>query len=223
MILCIETTSHNCSVALSNSGILLDCIEERGDGYSHAEKLHVNILELVRRNGLQLTELKSVAVSAGPGSYTGLRIGVAAAKGLCFSLSIPLISLNTLDFLFESVSKSHSGDIYIPVIDARRMEVYTCTYDKDGKVIEGTKAVVVDKDFFHYQKERVLIFGEGVEKLTSLLPSNYSIIKDVFPSATMMVTASFIKHESSQFEDLAYYEPFYLKDFIAGVSTKTLL
>ncbi len=223
MILCIETTSHNCSVALGIGGTLLDCIEERGMGYSHAEKLHVNIQELLRRNAVDLKDLKSVAISAGPGSYTGLRIGVAAAKGLCFSLSIPLISINTLDFLYENVSKLHVGDVYIPVIDARRMEIYTCTFNKDGKKLEETSAVVVDKDFFQYQKEQVLIFGEGVEKLAPLLPKNYSIVYNIFPSATMMVAASFIKYASKEYEDLAYYEPYYLKDFVAGVSTKTLL
>lgn len=223
MILCLETTSHNCSVALSNEGHLFDVIEERGTGYSHAEKLHVFIDEILKRNGLKPLDLTAVAVSGGPGSYTGLRIGVSTAKGLCFALGIPLISLDTLHVMALNVMKEHHADIYMPMIDARRMEVYVSSVLPNGTISEKAKAVVIDSSFFQIEKEKVVIFGEGAEKLADLLPPNYELLRDRFPSATLMAEIAASEFGSKNFADIAYYEPFYLKDFVAGVSTKSLL
>ena len=215
-ILCIETASTNCSVAIGVNGKLLALKEDYDSSYSHAERLHIFIKEILAENNLALSDLDAIAVSKGPGSYTGLRIGVSAAKGLCFSLDLPLISVATLTSLANQVE--NEGTI-IPMMDARRMEVYTAVFDKDKNQIEETSAKILDVDSYkEYLDEQVVYFiGSGVEKFKKICEHpNARYIEGKLPSSAQMVDLANIKHKISDFEDVAYFEPYYLKDFMVG-------
>jgi tRNA threonylcarbamoyladenosine biosynthesis protein TsaB len=215
-ILCIETASTNCSVAIGVNGKLLALKEDYDSSYSHAERLHNFIKEILAENDLELSDLDAIAVSKGPGSYTGLRIGVSAAKGLCFSLDLPLISVATLTSLANQVE--NKGTI-IPMMDARRMEVYTAVFDKDKNQIEDTSAKILDAESYkEYLDEQVVYFiGSGVEKFKKICEHpNARYIEDKLPSSVQMVSLATIKHKISDFEDVAYFEPYYLKDFMMG-------
>jgi len=215
-ILCIETASTNCSIAIGVNGKLLALKEDYDSSYSHAERLHNFIKEILDENGLELSDLDAIAVSKGPGSYTGLRIGVSAAKGLCFALDLPLISVATLTSLANQVEKE--GTI-IPMMDARRMEVYTAVFDKDKHQIEDTSAKILDSESYkEYLDEQVVYFiGSGVEKFKKICEHpNARYIEDVLPSSAQMIALATIKHKKSDFEDVAYFEPYYLKDFMMG-------
>jgi tRNA threonylcarbamoyladenosine biosynthesis protein TsaB len=215
-ILCIETASTNCSVSLGVNGKLLALKEDYDSSYSHAERLHNFIKELVEDNDLKLSDLDAIAVSKGPGSYTGLRIGISAAKGLCFSLDLPLISVATLTSLANQVE--NEGTI-IPMMDARRMEVYTAVFDKDKNQIEDTSAKILDAESYKkYLDEQIVYFiGSGVEKFKKICEHpNARYIEDKLPSSAQMVSLATIKHKKSDFEDVAYFEPYYLKDFMMG-------
>jgi len=217
MILCIETSSHNCSVALVNEQGVTAIREFRPDsGYGHAESLHVFIHEMMLSSGVQLRSLDAVAVSKGPGSYTGLRIGVSAAKGFCHGLDIPLISVDTLLMMAESVKTIHQADYFVPMIDARRMEVYTSSYDASLNLISPIDAIVLDDTFFKIKEGKVLVFGEGSDKAIDIFPMNYEFLPGVYPSAGMMANQALTKWALQNFEDTAYFEPYYLKEFIAG-------
>lgn len=204
------------------NGVLLDLLEEKSDGYKHAEKLHVFIQNLLQSNQVEAKDLSGIAVSKGPGSYTGLRIGVSSAKGLCYALNIPLIALDTLEMLVEHVALSHVFDYYMPVVDARRMEVYRGVYTKDLYPVLQPEAAIIDDSFYSIREKTVGIFGEGAEKCASSLPINYNIIEGIYPSAGMMVSKAYQYFKDNKFEDVAYFEPFYLKEFIAGVSGKKI-
>ena len=215
-ILCIETASTNCSIAIGVNGKLVALKEDYDSSYSHAERLHNFIKEILDENGLELSDLDAIAVSKGPGSYTGLRIGVSAAKGLCFSLDLPLISVATLTSLANQVE--NEGTI-IPMMDARRMEVYTAVFDKDKNQIEDTSAKILDSESYkEYLDEQVVYFiGSGVEKFKKICRHpNARYIEDVLPSSAQMIALATLKHKKSDFENVAYFEPYYLKDFMAG-------
>jgi len=215
-ILCIETASTNCSVAIGVNGKIFALKEDYDSSYSHAERLHNFVKEILEENNLKLSNLDAIAVSKGPGSYTGLRIGVSAAKGLCFSLDLPLISVATLSSLANQVD---SDGIIIPMMDARRMEVYTAVFNKDKKQIEDTSAKILDeKSYSKYLEEQIVYFiGSGVEKFKKICEHpNARYIEDKLPSAAQMVSLAAIKHKKSDFEDVAYFEPYYLKDFMMG-------
>ena len=215
-ILCIETASTNCSVALGVNGKLLALKEDYDSSYSHAERLHIFIKELLEENSIKLEDLDAIAVSKGPGSYTGLRIGISAAKGLCFSLDIPLISVSTLTSIAMQVKEK--GTI-IPMMDARRMEVYTAAFNAKGDQIEATSAKILDEDSYleHLEKGIVHFIGSGVEKFQKIcMHSNARFIENILPSAAQMVELATLKHKISDFEDVAYFEPYYLKDFMMG-------
>ncbi|WP_289023558.1 tRNA (adenosine(37)-N6)-threonylcarbamoyltransferase complex dimerization subunit type 1 TsaB [uncultured Salegentibacter sp.] len=217
LILCLETATTNCSVALSKSGQLLALKEDKSNNYSHAEKLHVFIDEILNENNLGVQNLDAVAVSKGPGSYTGLRIGVSAAKGLCFSLGIPLIAIPTLNSLAAQV-ELEKGFI-VPMLDARRMEVYASVFDENLDELRETKAEVLDENSFsHFLEKNTTIFvGNGVEKFKAICThSNARFILDKLPSAKEMCSLAEAKYKISDTEDVAYFEPYYLKDFIAG-------
>ena len=221
LILNIETTTKNCSVSLSKNGKLIALTEINDGGYSHAENLHPFIETVLAETKHQFSDLSAVAVSKGPGSYTGLRIGVSAAKGFCFALDIPLISVDTLQALAHQVTIE--CEMIIPILDARRMEVYQAVFDKQYQSIENTKAVVVEKDTYdNYLKTRKIAFlGDAVSKIKEVIKNNNAIfIENAFPSAKEMVTLSYEKFLQKNFEDVAYFEPYYLKDFIAIKSTK---
>ncbi len=215
-ILCIETASTNCSVAIGVNGKLLALKEDYDSSYSHAERLHNFIKDILAENKLELSDLDAIAVSKGPGSYTGLRIGVSAAKGLCFSLDIPLISIATLTSLAHQVKEVGMA---IPMMDARRMEVYTAVFDKERNQVEETSAKILDAESYQkYLDSQVVYFiGSGVEKFRNICEHpNARYIENILPSAAQMVELATIKHKKSDFEDVAYFEPYYLKDFMMG-------
>lgn len=213
-ILNIETATKNCSVSLTKNGQTIALREIAEQGYSHAEKLHVFIEEIIREAGILFNDLSAVAVSQGPGSYTGLRIGVSTAKGLCYSLNIPLISTDTLTSLASKV-KIEKG-IIIPMIDARRMEVYSAIFDSNFAMIREVQAEVLNENSFSDFKETIYFLGDSNEKAKTILTnSNFVFLDDfVYPSSTEMNILSFEKYKNRTFEDVAYFEPYYLKDFM---------
>lgn len=221
LILNIETATKNCSVSLAENGKVI-AIKELNDGnYSHAEKLHVFIDQVMTISNKSLSELDAVAVSKGPGSYTGLRIGVSSVKGLCYALNIPLISVDTLESLSKQV-ENQEGFI-IPMLDARRMEVYSAIFDTTHHQKREIKAEVLDANSFkeYLDKNKVHFIGDGVGKTKEIINhSNAFFIDDKLPSANEMAELSFAKFQKKIFENTAYFEPFYLKDFVVTTSTK---
>jgi len=217
-ILCIETATTNCSVALSVDGKVIALKEDYNNTYSHAERLHIYIEEILQKNNISKTQLDAIAVSKGPGSYTGLRIGVSAAKGLCFALEIPLISIPTLDALAYQV-KENNG-VIVSMLDARRMEVYAAIYTAESKEqIRETKAEVLEENSFsdYLEKGKAYFLGDGVEKFKTICThKNAVFIEEKLPSANEMGLLANNKYKKSDIEDVAYFEPYYLKDFISG-------
>lgn len=213
-ILNLETSTRNCSVALAKNGETIICKEIAEIGFSHAEKLHVFIEEIIKEANINFSDLKAIAVSTGPGSYTGLRIGVSAAKGLCFALDIPLISVDTLKVLASQVAIEKG--VIIPMIDARRMEVYSAIFDHQYNKIRAIEAQILDENSFSEIEEKIYIIGDSSEKAKTILThKNISYLDEIqFPSANQMSKLSFEKFQNNDFEDVAYFEPFYLKDFL---------
>ena len=216
IILNIETTTTNCSVSLSNDEEILVLKEDNNPGYSHAEKLHVFIKEIFEEANINPSAIDAVAVSKGPGSYTGLRIGVSAAKGLCYALDKPLISVSTLEGL------AHQANIkdgfIVPMLDARRMEVYSAIFNSDYTEYREIKAEVLDANSFAelLKNNKVYFIGNGVEKTKQLITdSNAIFIEGKLPSASTMAKIASVKYKKSDIEDTAYFEPYYLKDFVA--------
>ena len=215
-ILSLETATTNCSVSLSKDGKTIVLKEDNDKSYSHAERLHVYINEVLKEANLSSSNLDAIAVSKGPGSYTGLRIGVSAAKGLCFALDKPLISIPTLDVLAHQV-KVNDG-VIVSMLDARRMEVYSAVYDSDYKQLRNTEAQILDEKSFedYLQKGKVYFVGNGVEKSKTLINhQNAVFIEAKLPSANEMSLLAYNKYKISDIEDVAYFEPYYLKDFVA--------
>lgn len=214
IILCLETATTNCSVAISVNGEVIGLREVNNKKHSHAEKLHVFIEELLKETLIEKHQLNAIAVSKGPGSYTGLRIGVSAAKGLSFALDIPLISIPTLQSLAKQVTCT---DCYIvPMIDARRMEVYSAVYDSKNNQVRKTQAEVLNVDSFsNYLSDKKTIFlGDGAEKFKDLCQhQNAHFLEDRFPSANDMGGLAEHKYKISDIEDVAYFEPYYFKEF----------
>ena len=221
LILNLETATKNCSVSISKDGETIALKEINTGGYSHAELLHPFIEEVLKETNLKLSNLDAVAVSKGPGSYTGLRIGVSSAKGICFGNEIPLISIPTL----ESMAMSQIGKEYtlVSMLDARRMEVYACIYNSEVKEIRKTEAEIIDENSYseYLEKGKVLFFGDGADKCKDIIKHKNAEFKDdIFPSAKQMSEIAENKFNENKFEDTAYFEPFYLKDFIATKSLK---
>lgn len=219
-ILNIETATKNCSVSLAKNGQTILCKEIAELGYSHAEKLHVFIEEIISEAKISFADLKAIAVSQGPGSYTGLRIGVSAAKGLCYALSIPLIAIDTLTVLASQLD--HNDGIIVPMIDARRMEVYSAIFNAKKEMIREVQAEILTEASFAAIDDVVYFVGDCNEKAKTVLTKpNFVFIDNVFyPSAKDMSALSFQKFEENAFEDVAYFEPYYLKDFM--VQTKAI-
>jgi len=221
LILNIETATKNCSVSIAKNGKTLELIELNNGTYSHAEKLHEFINKVITKAGFKLKNLDAVAVSKGPGSYTGLRIGVSAAKGLCFALDIPLISTDTLQSLAQVISISEG--FVIALLDARRMEVYSSVFNKKNMQLRKVKAEIITTNSFsdYLNKQKVYFLGDGAEKCKQLITHKNAVFIDAkFPSANEMSALSFEKYKKNNIEDVAYFEPFYLKDFIALKSKK---
>lgn len=215
-ILCIETATTNCSVAIGVDGKLLGLKEDNSKQFSHAEKLHLSIVDLIEENNLKLQDLDAIAISKGPGSYTGLRIGVSAAKGLCFSLDIPLISVPTLTSLALQVKGK--GTVF-SMLDARRMEVYSAGFDLEMKQIRETKAQILEETSFseYLQQGPVYFIGTGVEKFQDICSHyNARFVEGRLPSAKEMIGIADQKFKDGDLENVAYFEPYYLKDFMAG-------
>ncbi|WP_269234689.1 tRNA (adenosine(37)-N6)-threonylcarbamoyltransferase complex dimerization subunit type 1 TsaB [Flavobacterium flavigenum] len=219
-ILNIETATKNCSVAIAKDGETIICKEIAEEGYSHAEKLHVFIEEIIAESGISVHDLVAVAVSQGPGSYTGLRIGVSAAKGLCFALNIPLIAVDTLQTL-ASQAKISEGKI-IPMLDARRMEVYSAIFSAELKTERAILAEVIDENSFKDFTEKLYFVGDCTEKCkTVLTKENFVFLEDIkYPSAAAMSKISYDKYQKSDTVDVAYFEPYYLKDFMVAAPKK---
>lgn len=215
MILNLETATTNCSVSIARNGEIISLREDNSPNYSHSEQLHIFIEEALQGASLAFKDISALAVSKGPGSYTGLRIGVSAAKGLCFSLDLPLISVSTLESLAMQ-GHARNYDFIIPVLDARRMEVYSAIFDAQGNRLRETKAEIINKDSFleYVQKGSVLLIGDGAEKCRELLDHpNFSFLT-ALPTATEMGELSYKKFKANDFENVAYFEPYYLKDFM---------
>jgi len=222
-ILNIETATKNCSVSVSNNGELIAIKELNNGNYSHAEVLHSYINEVLKEAEISISDLNAIAVSKGPGSYTGLRIGVSAAKGLSFSLDIPLIAIDTLKSLAHCLT-IESGKI-VPMLDARRMEVYSAIFDSNFKQVRDIKAEIIDENSFSEYLENAHIYfvGDGAEKCKDVIThANAIFIEDKFPSAKEMCSLAYDKYKKNDIEDVAYFEPFYLKDFIVGAQKKKI-
>lgn len=219
-ILNIETATKNCSVALAKAGKTIVCKEIAEEGYSHAEKLHVFIAEILQELQLNFKDLAAIAVSKGPGSYTGLRIGVSAAKGLCFALDIPMIAVDTLQMLASQVTITDG--VIVPMIDARRMEVYSAVFNARFEKIREVKAEIITADSFAEINETIYFVGDSNEKVKAVLLNGNFVFLDqmVYPSAKEMSQWSFDQFVKNDFVDVAYFEPYYLKDFMITTAKK---
>ena len=219
-ILNIETATKNCSVALAKEGKTILCKEIAEEGYSHAERLHVFIGEIIEEAGITFKDLGAIAVSQGPGSYTGLRIGVSAAKGLCFALDIPLIPMDTMKILASQAI--FSDGLIIPMLDARRMEVYSAIFASNLENKRATLAEIITENSFGDFQETLYFVGDCAEKCkTVLTKDNFVFLDDIkYPSAKEMSLLSFEKFKINDTVDVAYFEPYYLKDFMITASKK---
>ncbi|MEN8929415.1 MAG: tRNA (adenosine(37)-N6)-threonylcarbamoyltransferase complex dimerization subunit type 1 TsaB [Flavobacteriales bacterium] len=220
LILNIETATKVCSIALGKEGELIDFIDILEDGYSHSEKLNLSIVDLMKRNKLSINDLDAIAVSEGPGSYTGLRIGTASAKGFCYGKDIPLIAVNTLEAL-GNMAQIENG-VKIPLIDARRMEVFGGVFGINNEEITHSFNYVIEEDSFDHIKVNKYFFGNGAEKLKEVFVNKegYNFIDNIECSARGMVEVSERKFNTKEFTDTAYFEPNYGKEFYTTASKK---
>ncbi len=224
LFLCIETATSVCSVALTEDSRVV-AYKETQIKNSHAEVLTVFIRDLFEENGYSLSNLNAVVVSKGPGSYTGLRIGVSTAKGLSYALNIPLIAIPTLQSMAWGVAHNFmltdsKPVLFCPMIDARRMEVYSAIYDSAVEQVRETRAEILREDSFteYLEKNTVVFLGDGSLKCRNLIHHQNAVFSDIlYPSAIYMAELAFDAFQKKSFEDVAYFEPFYLKDFIPGV------
>jgi tRNA threonylcarbamoyladenosine biosynthesis protein TsaB len=225
-ILSIETVTSVCSVALSQNGQILALRESDGES-AHAAKLSVFIDELLNSQNIKVSDLDAIAISEGPGSYTGIRIGVSTAKGLCFGADKPLIAVGSLQSLAKMAVekvKPSSKMLLCPMIDARRMEVYTALFNSNANAINQISAQIIDENTFKEQLKtnNIIFFGNGAEKCKSVISSPNAIFVDIKASAKGMVDIAIEKFNNSDFVDIAYFEPFYLKDFVITASKKKI-
>ena len=220
-ILYLETSSKNCSVAISDGEEIRCLCEEVSDNYKQSESLHTFVEWALEGAEIELNDLDAVSLGKGPGSYTGLRIGAASAKGFCYGLKIPLIAINSLETMIEPFL-NQNFDYIIPLIDARRMEVYTAIFDgNSGKMISETEAKILDETSFQEFADKKIIFvGDGATKAKEILQLSQAEFNDkIYPSAKYLMKKAVEKFNKNEFEDVAYFEPFYLKDF-HGVKKK---
>lgn len=222
VILSIETSTSVCSAALHEDGNLI-AIKELFTPQSAAAQLAIQVEELFTETNISKQQLKAVAVSSGPGSYTGLRIGVATAKGICFGLSLPLISIDSLLVIAAHPSVPSGTDLLCPMIDARRMEVYCSLLDTSFHIIEETQAKVINPASFsnHFALHSILFFGNGASKCRDTLKHPNAIFTESpYATAASMGKLAYKKFKNQQFEDLGLFEPNYLKDFLAKTKSK---
>jgi tRNA threonylcarbamoyladenosine biosynthesis protein TsaB len=216
-ILSLETSTTVCSVALHDAGKLV-VSREILIPQSHASRLAPLIDEVRNASGIDFRELKAIAVASGPGSYTGLRIGVSTAKALCYALNIPLIAVETLDLMAHQVRSTRNGNEFLcPMIDARRMEVYCKVFDDSLDVIQPVEAKIIDEHSFNdvMLKNKLIFFGDGSAKCRGILTNrNATFLENIFPTATQLGELAEKKFIAGNVEDVAHFEPFYLKDFL---------
>lgn len=234
LILSIETSTKVCSIALHNKGELLTCKESFVPN-SHSELINIFIEEVLVESKIDINQLDAICISSGPGSYTGLRIGTSTAKGMCYALEVPLISIKTLHGLalqntilntqFSS-SNAQLPILLCPMLDARRMEVYCATFNEDGDCISKTEAKIIEEDSFieTLKENKMLFFGDGAVKCKELIINKNAVfIDDINPSAKSFGEYAYLKYQDENFEDVAYFEPFYLKEFHTIPSKKDVL
>ncbi|MFN4972400.1 MAG: tRNA (adenosine(37)-N6)-threonylcarbamoyltransferase complex dimerization subunit type 1 TsaB [Bacteroidota bacterium] len=217
-ILCIETATEVCSVSVAVNGKTATLLE-LNEGYTHASRLPDLIQNAITQAGIKLSDLNAVAVSKGPGSYTGLRVGVSTAKGLCYALDIPLLSVNTLHALAwcaRQTLNTNEYDLLIPMIDARRMEVYCAVYDKTLNELLPAEARIIEAgSFSEFNHHRIVFFGNGASKCSTVLQQPHALfLPNITCSALGMAQLAQQVFEQQHFEDVAYFEPYYLKDFV---------
>jgi tRNA threonylcarbamoyladenosine biosynthesis protein TsaB len=233
LLLHIETSTAVCSVALGKDGKLL-ALKETKEGMKHASYLSVFIDQILKENKLTPANLDAVVVSMGPGSYTGLRIGVSTAKGICYGANLPLIAINTLQAMtkplqnneaLQSQLQNPKAAYYCPMIDARRMEVYTAFFNDKIELVKDISADIIDENSYskELEKREIVFFGDGSPKCKEIIKSKNGIFLDeITPSATGMIELAETKFQNQEFEDVAYFEPFYLKDFVATTPKKNI-
>lgn len=231
-ILLIESGTNVCSIAIADNDKVIG-IKESSDEKAHAAQLTVFIDELIKETGVSIAQLDAITVNKGPGSYTGLRIGVSAAKGICYAAEKPLISINSLDsmawgasFLYKELIKNNRIDFLCPMIDARRMEVYTAFYDSTLNRTSEIEATIIGNETFKnlLNQNRILFFGNGAIKCKSVIDHTNAFFADDFtPSAQYMIPLATKAFSANNFEDVAYFEPYYLKDFVATKSSKNII
>ena len=232
LILNIDTSTEVCSVALANDGIVIHS-RENLTGQNHAMLLTVYINELLAESNLRPEQLDAVAISGGPGSYTGLRIGVSVAKGICYSLQLPLITITSLESMAHHAIQNRGNFniteteniLFCPMIDARRMEVYTAFYDITVNQIRGIQADIIDHQSYmtYLENNTIVFFGNGATKCREAITHPKAIfLNDIITSAKNMVSLAEYSFGLKNFVDVAYYEPFYLKDFIATIPVKNI-
>ena len=226
LILNIETATQVCSVGLSEGADILS-IRESHEKNIHAAKVTVFSEEVLKEAGKKMNDLDAVAVSMGPGSYTGLRIGVSAVKGFCYALDIPMIAVPSLQSmaLRASEEQDRNDALFCPMIDARRMEVYTSLYDHTNQEVKATEAMIIDEQSFEEELKdnTIFFFGDGAAKCREVLePRGMKFMDGVYPSASFLAQIAFKKFEAKDFVDVAYFEPYYLKDFVATIPKKNI-
>ncbi|KUJ57617.1 tRNA (adenosine(37)-N6)-threonylcarbamoyltransferase complex dimerization subunit type 1 TsaB [Chryseobacterium aquaticum] len=214
-ILYLETSSKNCSVAISDDEKMLCVCEEVSENYKQSESLHTFVEWALEGAELTMKDIEAVSLGKGPGSYTGLRIGAASAKGFCYGLKIPLVAVNSMESMIQPFL-GQNYDLIISLVDARRMEVYTAVYDgNSGKELIPTEAKVLDETSFQeFKDKKVLFVGDGAAKAKDILDlPNAEFKTEIYPSAQYLVKKTLEKIQNKDFEDIAYFEPFYLKEF----------
>ncbi len=223
-ILLIETSTNNCSVALAKDSAIVAVKELAQEQYVHAEMLHTFIANVIEQANINIKDLQAIAVSKGPGSYTGLRIGVSAAKGLAFAGSLPLISVNSLQALAAYAQNQWPNYAYYqPMLDARRSEVYREVYDENMNCLQQVQPLIIDEEFVAGCAGSPTVFiGDGAHKCLPWLGAEHKAVS-LPPSASIMANIAYEKYLASNFESLAYFEPYYLKDFIPGIAKKAIL
>ncbi len=233
LFLLLESSTEVCSVALSSDEKLIDNIENL-NGLNHSELLTVYIEELLKRNKIQISDIDAFVVSKGPGSYTGLRIGISAVKGLSYAAGKPIVGISTLDAMADYLSKypeefqlkTDDKTLICPMIDARRMEVYTALYNKSGEQIESISAKIIENSSFEKQlkENKIIYIGNGAQKCKDQITSKNALFNEPFKaSARFMIPLAYKKFKNNDFEDVAYFEPYYLKDFVATIPKNKII
>ena len=223
-IILIETSTALCSVAMAEDGAVT-AYKESSAPKAHASLTAVFIDEILKEKGLTMSDCNAVCVTMGPGSYTGLRVGVSTAKGLCFGSGLPLIAVGTLDTLVAQASGQMGNARYIiPMVDARRMEVYTAIFSPERKQITETAPMIIDENSFAEQlaEGEVLFIGDGAGKCADVIKHPNAKFIQCNPQASAMLSPAMAAYKEKRFEDVAYFEPFYLKEFVATISKKKL-